>query len=118
MSYEKNKTPLPSSIRTLLKDKEVNVKRKVINYLKKEYPRAWIKKLSDKWHSGIPDILMILYGYYVWVETKRPGETTTPKQDQTIEELRAAGSRVYVVESVEDLAEQLKITLERSLDND
>lgn len=61
-----------------------------------------------KWHggkfgkAGVPDILCFESGHAVWFEVKRPGGKPTALQDGTMNKLRAAGCRVYVVTSLEE----------------
>ena len=41
---------------------ETQFKQRVIDMIRTEYPDAWFKKISDRFQSGIPDILGCLPG--------------------------------------------------------
>lgn len=61
--------------------------------------RGWMeKKIGD---DGWPDRLFIRLGLHVWHEFKVPGGPLTPKQIVRIPQLRAAGAKVYITDSVE-----------------
>ena len=49
---------------------ETQLKNKVIAWIKKEYPGAWIYKTSDRFTKGIPDILIIINGRLFAIELK------------------------------------------------
>lgn len=58
---------------------------------------------------GLPDILALRDGRYIWVEVKRPGRVPTAIQQQVHADLRQAGATVIVATSVDDLAAQLHV---------
>lgn len=80
--------------------KESWYQAKIISWLKKAYPTAFIWKAAAGPYSrgGIPDICMILGGQFFGFEVKRPGTGRLSKlQEVTINQIRAAGGFVAVV---------------------
>lgn len=75
---------------------ESEIQSKLINYLRIKYPNAFIVKLSDKWQSGLPDILMILQGYAYFYEVKTEKGKPTLIQLETHKALRKAGAVVSI----------------------
>jgi len=67
------------------KELESSLQRKCLNYLKKQFPTAYFRKISDKSISHIPDIIGCINGRFVGIELKRKGEIPRPGQ---FEELR------------------------------
>lgn len=77
--------------------------------LKESYVKGLVKKLLEKYgaHQHWPvqtgygaatlDCVGCYNSLYFAVETKRPGKTTTARQDLTIKEMREAGAAVFVV---------------------
>ena len=82
---------------------ETNLKRKVIGFLKKHYPDAWVYKASDKWISGIPDLLICKEGRFYAIELKVGRNKATPIQEFVIRKIHEAGGRVSVCWSVEEV---------------
>lgn len=61
---------------------------------------------SEHMMAGLPDIIGCYRGWFIAVETKMPGNTTSPRQRYVIAKLREAGARVVVAQSV---AEALQV---------
>nr|WP_325221652.1 VRR-NUC domain-containing protein [uncultured Oscillibacter sp.] len=86
--------------------KESWYQAKIIRWLKDTYPHAFIWKAAAGPYSrgGIPDICMILNGQFYGFEVKRPGTGVLSKlQEVTIKEIKAAGGKVAVVSTPEDI---------------
>ncbi len=68
--------------------------------------------MAPKWTSpglaGVPDRLVILHGYVIGVELKRPGKVPRALQVKVHKKLRAAGMRVETIDSYEAVDELLK----------
>ena len=84
---------------------ESTLKKKCLQYLKKQYPNAFIVKLSDQWISGLPDIWMVKCGYTYCFELKTDKGVVSPIQKATLEKLAKAGAFVRVIRSLEELKE-------------
>jgi len=65
----------------------------------------WIKTHGGPFQeSGLPDIIGSLYGKFVGIEVKKPGETTSEIQKHVIKEIHEKGEgHVAIVESVEEV---------------
>lgn len=86
--------------------KESYYQSRIISYLKKHYPDAFIWKAAAGPYSrqGIPDICAVIGGRYYGFEVKRPYIGVLSKmQEQTIERIRAAGGIAGVVCFPEDV---------------
>jgi len=70
---------------------ESELKKKVLRMLKSEFPHVWFYKVSDKFCSGLPDIIMCFNGHLVGLELKRPGAKPRPLQVLILEKIRKAG---------------------------
>lgn len=57
---------------------------------------------SEHMMAGLPDIIGCYRGWFIAVETKMPGNTTSRRQDFVIDKIRKAGGRVVVAYSVSD----------------
>ncbi len=76
---------------------ESSIQKKFIAELKRNNPTAFIVKLSDKWVSGLPDVMMILDGHAYFFELKTAKGVVTEIQKQTHQALLRAGADVAIV---------------------
>lgn len=86
--------------------KESYYQSQIINYLKENYPDAFIWKAAAGPYSrqGIPDVCAVIGGRYYGFEVKRPYIGVLSRiQEQTIERIRAAGGIAGVVCLPEDV---------------
>lgn len=65
--------------------------------LKKEMPNSFVMKISDKWYSGMPDVMQICDGQVFFYELKSKNGVVSEIQKQTHNELRRAGAYVDIV---------------------
>src|SRR3990167_3048123 len=73
--------------------------------IKREFPDAYIQRVSDRFLSGIPDLRVISYGLSGDIEVKLPNSKaskTSAIQDKILEYISAAGGAVAVVKSVDE----------------
>jgi len=75
---------------------EKNFKTKVLKYLKNNFDGAWIYHPSDKWRTGIPDILMLWQGNFLAIELKVGDNKTSKLQDKTLSEIQNAGGYTII----------------------
>lgn len=85
---------------------EVTLKNKVIKRLRK-VPDLWFFKCSDKFQSGIPDILGCYAGRMFAIELKTATGKLTKLQEHTLHTLLTVGALTWVVRSMEDLEQFL-----------
>lgn len=86
--------------------KESYYQSKIITFLRKTYPDAFVWKEAAGPYSraGIPDISMVLKGKFYAFEVKRPFVGVVSEiQAKTIEKLKKAGAVAGVVTFIEDV---------------
>ena len=83
---------------------ESAIQSKILKYLRATYKDAYIVKISDRWISGIPDILMVNQKTYFF-EVKTKFGKTTRLQNFTLGRLTKAGAIASVVRSINDVKE-------------
>lgn len=64
---------------------------------------AWKEHGGMYGTAGIPDIICCLEGAFFAFEVKTPSGTVTKLQDSTIQKIKNAGGRAFVVRSLEDV---------------
>lgn len=108
-----------AAAKTYLKNnvpKESFYQEKIIEFLKREYPEAFVWKAAAGAYSiqGIPDVCAVIEGRYFGFEIKRPyfGELSAI-QERTIERIRAAGGCAGVVIFPEDVQKMIVEEQER-----
>lgn len=77
----------------------------VEKYLERRVREAGGRTRKVKWigrHSA-PDRLILLPGFHTFVEVKRPTEKARPAQEREHERLRAAGCRVVVLSTFDEV---------------
>lgn len=79
--------------------KENYYQTKIIQWLKDQYPAAFVWKAAAGPYSqgGIPDVCAIIDGHFYGFEVKRPGGKPSALQVQTIKKINAAGGTAAVV---------------------
>lgn len=80
--------------------KESYFQKKILTELKKRYPKAFIKKISQGAYSegGIPDVMCIVEGHYFGFEVKRPLLGQASKlQEISIRRIEQAGGTAALV---------------------
>ena len=80
---------------------ETLIKNKVTRWLKTQ--NLYFVKLSDKWVSGIPDIMIIKEGNVIFVELKSERGKLSKIQEYTITQLVKHGAGVIVARSLEEV---------------
>jgi len=88
---------------------ELELKRKVLKAIHREFPKAWVWKISDRWYKGIPDLFIIHNGIHIFVELKIPGEGPKKIQENTLRRINDAGGNAYVCDSVENVMRIIKL---------
>ena len=90
--------------------KESTIVQAIMKYLK-TVPSCFCWKEHGGMYgtAGIPDIIACIDGIFYAFEVKTPIGKTTALQDATIRKIAACGGKAYVVRSVADVKEILKI---------
>ena len=76
---------------------ESSIQSRLIKELKRNNPDAFIVKLSDKWFSGLPDVMMIHSGKAYFFEVKSEKGVVSEIQRRIHHELQEAGAYVEIV---------------------
>lgn len=87
---------------------ETNLKKDVIDFLRKEYPQAWFYKSADRFTSGIPDLILCINGMFYAIELKVGRNDPTKIQEYVLNKIQSAGGRAVVCRSVDEVKEFLK----------
>lgn len=103
-SCNEKKTCKTLSIRSY----ESNIKKQAIALIKKKFPSVWVYKTTDRWVSGIPDLLLCQNGQLIAIELKRKGEKPKKIQEHTLQDIAAAGGTVAVCYSAKEVEQVLK----------
>ena len=82
---------------------ETQLKIKVLDVLRRKYPNGFFYKTSDKFVSGVPDILGWIPGKSLAFELKVGRNKATPIQLYTLRKMQEAGVVTGVAYSVEDV---------------
>ena len=82
---------------------ETNFKRKTLKYLRDHYPNDWFFKSSEKFISGIPDILACINGKFFAFELKVGSNKPTLLQAHVINKIRKAGGAAGVAYTIQDI---------------
>lgn len=86
---------------------ETLLKKKVLAYLK-TIPNLWVYKSSDRFTSGIPDLLLCNNGYFMAIELKVKPNKTTRLQDYVLNQINKAKGKTAVCYSLEEVQEFLE----------
>jgi hypothetical protein len=85
---------------------EDDLKRKCVSWMKKDAPPwLWFYSATDRYYSGIPDIIFCARGRFGWVELKMPKGKVTPIQQWTHNQMMSAGAQGAVCRSFEEFKE-------------
>lgn len=82
---------------------ETQFKQKMIEMIRLEFPEVWFKKISDRFQSGIPDIIGCMNGRFFAIELKVPGGRLDRLQAYEIQRIGKAGGVANVCYSIEQV---------------
>lgn len=97
--------------------KESDFQKKIMEAVKKAYPKAVVVKIAQGEFSqgGIPDLIAVIDGHFFGLEVKRPyfhGKTEGTLQAKTIRRIREAGGTAgfisYPQEALDMIEDYLK----------
>lgn len=92
---------------------EKNLKTNVCKMIKKDFPKAWFWKISDKFYAGIPDLLVLIDGKAIFMELKYGKNTLQKIQIFTINQINKAGIKAVEVRSVAQAKMEILNLIER-----
>ncbi len=98
--------------------KESALVRKIIKAVRTKYPLAYVRKLSDRFSRGLPDLMVVAYCNVEWadgvvsqmlfVETKSIYGRQSAIQVKEGNEIKRAGARHIVARSPEAVMTELE----------
>jgi hypothetical protein len=94
---------------------ESRFKCAAVKAIKKELPGVWCFHPSDKWCSGIPDLLILWEGQFAAIELKVGRNKATRLQEVVLGRIRAAGGVTAVcrdLTEVRNVISRLKFATE------
>ena len=71
--------------------------------LKKTYSKAWVYKTSDRFRSGIPDIIICYKGRFLAIELKTVKNDATKLQRHELNKIIESGGSAVVCRSVKEV---------------
>ena len=80
---------------------EAYLVRHIIAAIRARKPEAYVRKLSDRYTRGLPDILVVWHGRAIFLEIKTETGKLSKLQAREIEAIWQAGGLAHVVRSVE-----------------
>ena len=83
--------------------RELDIQKKILTYLRHAYPEAVTVKLSDRWVSGLPDIMFIRNGKIYFFEVKTKTGKVSNIQRYFLDKLKANKTPAVVVTSLEEV---------------
>jgi hypothetical protein len=83
---------------------ETTIKNNILRMIRKEFPEVWAYKASDRFQSGIPDILMCVGNdsTFAAIEVKTATGRVSEIQKYTIEKIKSVGGYACVCRSVDE----------------
>lgn len=79
--------------------KETKIKRrirKMLSDIEKEGNAYWTP-ISQRYHSGLPDFLLVREGHTIFIEAKAPGQALRKLQSWNMRQMVKAGATYWVV---------------------
>lgn len=81
---------------------ERNLKTRCIQWMKKITPTVWFYCPADRFHSGIPDIILCYRGQFGFVELKTVKGRVSEIQKWTHDEMQKSGTIGLVIRTLDD----------------
>lgn len=75
---------------------ERQLKEKVIYMIRQEFPNVFFWKTSERFTSGIPDIVGCIEGRFFAIELKAARNKPSKIQDYTLKKIREAGGHGFL----------------------
>lgn len=82
---------------------ESRFKCQVVTLLKKQLPVSYVYHPSDRWNSGVPDLLVLYRGTFAAIELKVGKNTATKIQLTTLQRIGEAGGITAVCRTMDEV---------------
>ena len=96
---------------------ESRFKCAAVKAIKKELPGVWVYHPSDRWNSGVPDLLVLWEGQFAAIELKVGRNKATRLQEVVMGRIRVAGGIAAVCRDLTEVRAVLE-TLKRRIVNE
>lgn len=94
-------------------DKEATLQTRVLQVLKK-IPMIWVTKVSDRYITGVPDIIGCIAGRFFAIELKATKGKPSKLQLYNIKKIEEARGNVCIARTVAESLELIKSTCQTS----
>ena len=93
--------------------------KQIENKLKKEIEKLGgiCFKFTSPNNDGVPDRLILINGYTIFVELKAPGKKPRPLQRKQIKRIQRQGIPVYIISTIKEVENFIKKDVSYFLDN-
>lgn len=90
--------------------RESQIQANIIKSLKKDYPNAYIIKVTSATKRGVPDIIACINGRFIGIEVKTPKtiKNVSKLQEKNILDITKAGGFSFVVSGYNGVKNWLK----------
>lgn len=92
---------------------ETRLQRRIQRALREQFRGAFIRKIhvSEYQSTGLPDLLVIVHGYAILLEVKRPKKHPSAIQLNVMSKIRASGGASCVVRSPQEAVDVVRYVL-------
>ena len=87
---------------------ESTIVRSIIREVRRAYPKAYVRKLSDRFTRGLPDILIVLPWITLFVETKTKKGKPSTIQLHEAKSIKNAGGIIMIATDPKDVMEVIR----------
>lgn len=95
---------------------ESKIVESIIHAVKRKYPRAYIRKIADRFSRGIPDLLILVHcmcrpigqGGVLFVEVKTDSGVVSAIQEAEMSSIRQNNGEVMVATGVDEVLAKLE----------
>ena len=86
---------------------EATIRRRIVQAVQRRWPKAWVYHPSERFRSGIPDLLIIVppHGRLLAIEVKTPTMFPTRLQVFTLTAIRQAGGSAHILRDPSEVAD-------------
>jgi len=86
---------------------ETKLTQKITLMIRKEFPSVYYFKESNRWISGLPDLILCAWGIFIGMEIKTSKGKATPLQEYVIKCINNSGGVAGIARNVEDARQMI-----------
>ncbi|MBW7889536.1 MAG: VRR-NUC domain-containing protein [Bacteroidia bacterium] len=87
---------------------ESDLQRQCIDWLRREHPAVYARKIIVANRAGTPDLLMCIRGRFVAIEFKTEGGKQTALQKYNEQQIKQAGGKYSIVMNLEKFKSEIE----------